>query len=490
MKFFSEIRKIFQCNNLSISERLNTVEATFAITCQELPDMKCIQSICALVPERDTLTLTFQNDSNDIVILSNKQSKTPDFSDLIDGLTKDDNIDISVRIDKAVARDRFSIFDFTSFIEDLLQRQLLDVMKWFSEHLQEQECLMFEVFDYDISFSTRTMAFESSDDAVFKPKVVRSQRLGACKETSYFYNMNVFEIIPDDFIIEGIVRAGNSLKPLFGKIATILSLVYVASSAAISEDAVNVQISGQRRTSHELNLNSIHEDEKWISIYSWIFTDGNPTDKALIAHNVISLHCKYEVLLNLDAAIFDAIKTNYNLYLRNNVSQYLDMKRDIAKFIQNIVAQVGDYAVAILGKFKANLVAIFGFLFTVVLTKVGGSQKWDDIFTRHTIYLIEVFVAGSLVYLLICFYETRYKLKKTKQGYYELKENYKDVLSDAEIKDAFKEDILLKDTEKSVRKGMIGWSSIWGGLLVLVIIIIEVFTINHGLIVWLWYKLF
>lgn len=302
--------------------------------------------------------------------------------------------------------------------------------------------------------------------------------------------MNVYEVIPDDFIIEGIMRAGDCLKSLFGKMATVLSLVYVASSAAINDDTVNVQISGQRTTSHELKLNGILEDEKWLSIYSWIFTDGNPTDKALIAHNVISLHCKYEALLNLDATVFDAIKTNYNLYLRNNVNQYLDMKRDIAKFIQNIVAQVGDYAVAILGKFKANLIAIFGFLFTVVLTKVGGTQKWDDIFTRDTIYLIELFVGGSLVYLLICLFETQYKLKKTKQGYSELKENYKDILSDTEIKDAFKADKLLNDTEDSVRKGMIVWSAIWGVLLIVTIIIIEVFTVNHGLIVWLWHKVF
>jgi hypothetical protein len=362
-------------------------------------------------------------------------------------------------------------------------------MRWFSGRLQVQEFLVFQVFDYDISFSTRTMAFESSNTATFKPKINRSQRLSACKETACFYNMNVFEIIPDDFIIEGVMRSGDCLKSLFGKIATVLSLVYVSSSASINDNTVNVQISGQRTTSYELKLDSIQEDEKWLSIYSWIFTEGNPTDKSLIAHNVISLHCKYEALLGLNAAIFDAIKTNYNLYLRNNVNQYLDMKRDISRFIQNIVSQVGDYAIAILSKFKGNLLAIFGFLFTVVLTKVGGTQKWNDIFSKDTIYLVEIFVGGSLVYLLICLFETRYKLKKTKQSYFDLKENYKETLSSAEIKDAFKDDALLKSTEKSIKRGMIVWTSIWGGLLLLTIVLIEVLTTNHGLIVWLWQKM-
>ena len=350
--------------------------------------------------------------------------------------------------------------------------------------------LKFEVFDYDISFSTRTIAFESSESAIFTPKIDRSQRLCACRDTAYFYNMDTLEVLPDDFIIEGVMRAGDCLRPLFSKLATILSLVYVANSSSINDKTLSIQINGHRIANYELPLDSIRENEKWQNIYTWIYTDGNPTDKALISHNVISLHCKFVALLEFDSAVFEAIKTNYNLYLRNNVQQYLDMKRDIAKFIQNVVARVGDYAVAILEKFKGNLIAIFGFLFTVVLTKIGGAQKWDEIFSRHTIYLIEIFVFGSLVYMFICLSEIGYKLKKARQGYIQLKENYKDVLTEVEIKEAFNDDKLLHDTERSAKHGMIRWSIAWGLLLVATIVIIEVFTTSKGLIVWMLNKIF
>lgn len=490
MRFFSEIARVFQCENICISERLSTVEASFVISFKQLPNDEAFLNICSFVPARDNFSLTLKNDSNDIVRITNKQAEETDFSSLTDSLAEDDSIDVTIQIDKSGVEGRFSIYDFPSFSQDLTKRPPLEVLDWFTGCLRTQENLLFEVFDYDISFSTRTLAFQSGDNAAFIAKVDRRQRLSTCRESACFYNMNAFEVIPDDFIIEGVMKAGTCLKPLFGKLATILSLVYVSSSAAISGDIVNLQICGQRTTSHEIKLDDIQEDEKWISIYSWVFTDGNPTDKALIAHNVISLHCKYETLLNLNATVFDAIKTNYNLYLRNNVRQYLDMKRDIAKFIQNIVAQVGDYAVSILGKFKANLFAIFGFLFTVVLTKIGGTQKWDDIFSKHTVYLIELFVLGSLVYLIICFFETRYKLRKTKQGYIELKKNYEDVLSEAEIRDAFSNDKILNDTEKSSKRGMIVWSVVWATLLVLTVVVIEVLTTNQGLFVWLWGKVF
>lgn len=490
MKFFSEIRNLFQNIDVIIAERLDTAEASFAITYNILPTIETFRKIFSLVPHRDTATITLINDSDDMVVFTNHQTKVFDYSALTNGLLSGDDINVRIQINKTVADGKFSVYDYDSFVADFLARSLPEIMNWFSMRLSGKESLMFEVFDYDVSFSTRTIAFESSEDALFTPTVSRSQRLSDCKGTACFYNMNTFEILPDDFIAQGVVRTNNRLQVLFGKLATILSLVYVSSSASISDGTISLQITGQRTVNYNFKLADIHEDKKWQNIYSWIFTDGNPTDKTLIAHNVISLYCKFETFLNLDGTVFEAIKTNYNLYLRNNVNQYLDMKRDIAKFIQNIVAQVGDYAVAILGKFKTNLFAIFGFLFTVVLTKIGGAQKWEDIFTPHTIYLIEIFVGGSLIYLLICFFETRYKLKKTKQGYEDLKRNYEDVLSEPEIKEAFKDDKLLNDTEKSAKKGMKWWSLTWGILLVSTILVIEIFTTNHGLIVWLWNKIF
>ena len=489
MKFFTEIKRIFRIDNINIVERLDTVEASFTIKFKELPNVETLHSLCNIVPERDNLKFKIINDSNDIVSITNNQNELSDFSTLTSNLELDDYLEIKVEIDKHVSDGKLSIYDFDSFSNDLIARSTPEILNWFSKCLSGKTSLKFEVYDYDISFSTRTMAFESSENAIFDPKIDRNQRLKSCRETACFYNMNTFEVIPDDFIIEGVIRSGEFLKPLFGKLATILSICYIASSALMSDESVNVQINGQRITSHDLLLNDIQEDENWQNIYTWIFTDGNSTDKALIAHNIISLHCKFEAFLKIDKTVFEAIRTNYKLYLRNNVDKYLNLKQDIAEFIQNVVCQTGDYAIAILGKFKANLIAIFGFLFTVVLTKIGVTQKWNEIFTRHTVYIIELFLMGSLVYLGICFCETRFKLKKIKQGYNELKNNYQGLLSTVEINEAFGNDNLMTSTEHSVNKGTIWWSIIWGLLLLAPIVIIELFTHNQGIIIWLLNKI-
>lgn len=301
--------------------------------------------------------------------------------------------------------------------------------------------------------------------------------------------MDKYELIPDDFVIMGIKRSGDELVPLFDKMATVLSLLYVVSSSTINSDGINLQINGQRTLKSSLAFEGVVKNEKWISTYDWIYDGGNATDKMLIANNVMSLYCKYDNFLNTDDVMFEAIKTNYRLYLRNNVTQYLDMKRDISKFIQDIVSQVSDYALSILSKFKNNLIAMAGFLFTVVLAQLGSQQSFKDVFNKDAIWLFEFFLFGSVGYLIVCLIESLYQMRKIKEGYEELKNNYKDVLSAFEIEETFQKDKLFKNTKKTAYLGIIIGSVIWGVLLASGIFIIEFLTANRGLVFWLLSKI-
>ena len=52
---FSEIKRIFKCDNISVSERLNTVEASFDIEFQDLPVKEELLNFFSILPTRDTL---------------------------------------------------------------------------------------------------------------------------------------------------------------------------------------------------------------------------------------------------------------------------------------------------------------------------------------------------------------------------------------------------------------------------------------------------
>ena len=132
MKLLSEFSEVFQVDTLNVVERLSTVEASFSIVFQALPNAEVIRSLCNRVPTRDNLELTLKNDSNDIVYVTNHQTHEPDFTDLIYGMSPNDNIYIKLQIDKNVEDEKFSIYDFTSFSKDLVHRSVLEVLRWFS----------------------------------------------------------------------------------------------------------------------------------------------------------------------------------------------------------------------------------------------------------------------------------------------------------------------------------------------------------------------
>lgn len=86
-----------------------------------------------------------------------------------------------------------------------------------------------------------------------------------------------------------------------------------------------------------------------------------------------------------------SIQSNYNLYLKDNVKDYLELKNKVAEFISDIVSKTGEYATSLLDKFKSNLIAIFGFIFSVILANVVSNQPLNNLLQEKLQYWLNVF---------------------------------------------------------------------------------------------------
>lgn len=148
---------------------------------------------------------------------------------------------------------------------------------------------------------------------------------------------------------------------------------------------------GQRSMEYHDTLENIQGNNNLYKIYNWIYSGGSIVDKVIIARNIICLHCKYESLLNISDGVMASIQTNYNLYLRDNVTQYLELKNKVAEFITDIVSRTGEYATEMLDKFKTNLLAILGFLFSVILANIVSDQPLDNILQKTSQFFQKLF---------------------------------------------------------------------------------------------------
>lgn len=473
MNVLKKLETIFHLNSFSVSERIKIVEGDFKVEYSSLPSFEELKSLLENVPTRDNFKLFMKSDSEDVIRISScdllEQNKYDEFKELLDN---DEVLSVSVSVEKAVENNRFSIYSFSSFTSDLLAVSTLEAMSSFSHLLEGIDYLTFELLDQNHFFSTNTMAFLTPDGNVNRNSYSRTNRLNTCRDTAYFFNANEYKLLPEDFSFD-INFENNPLTPLFEKITTILSLVYISSTATINDHNLKIQIAGQRSVDFSYLIDNLEVNKELYKIYRWIYTDGSSIDKAIIARNIISLHCRYADLLDTDGKTFASIQSNFNLYLKNNVTQYLDVKNKLAEFICDVIAKTGDHATQLLSNLKSNLIAIFIFLFTVILTNIVSDQPLQNIFTRDITAILEMVLLGSFIYLFICVMETNYKLKKTRDSYTALKENYDSVLSEDELKEVFNDDKLINDTVKSVNRGKWAYIIVWGIFLLLLFVILE-----------------
>ena len=425
-------------------------------------------------PSRDSVKISFSDISDEKLYFGNRENvlSEDNFNKYLTDIDCNDIITIKITIDKEIIRNQMSIYCYESFLDDISSLSLFDSLGAFSTLLNGLEQLHFVIYDKPFVFMSKTMSFSGEENFLLSTDISRLERLQECHDISRFSSSKRINLIPEDFKILVDV-SDNPITILFEKLCTVLSIAYICTSAFLDNEKIFTQITGQRSVSYELNIDSIEKNNELYKIYNWIFTDGNSTDKAIIARNVISLHCKYTNIVELDDTAFASIQSNYSLYLRNNVNQYLELKNKVADYICEVVAKTGDYATTILERFKQNLIALIGFLLTTIIANIVSSNPLDNIFTKDITLLVYAILMGSIVFLIFSIVETNYKVKTIEKSYLALKENYVEALSKDDILEIFKKDKTFNEVKLEIRNKTMLFSIIWGLIIVLVFLVID-----------------
>lgn len=423
------------------------------------------------IPDRDKIKIYLVSEGEDTLHLD--ENMEDEYIQFLDSLDDDEIVDVNLTIDKKIVNGYLSIYCFEKFAEDINSLPIDKALNVFSGFMKEAgNVMVFELFDCRDIFYTKTMFFLAAGSRTLSSTFDRTKRLSECRENAYFYNQDNYELLPDDFKIE-VGYEGNPLGELFLKLETILASCLLASNSFIQDGNLKLQIMGQRSVEYNDALENIQGNNNLYKIYDWMYSGGNIIDKAIIARNIICLHCKYEVLLNIGSEVMSSIQTNYNLYLKDNVTQYLELKNKVAEFISDIVSRTGEYATEMLDKFKANLLAIFGFLFSVILANIVSDQPLDNIFTRDITIISEIVLGASFVYLFISYLQSKCELQKVYDSYDKLKDSYREVLTEEDIRECFQNDTIKTEMEEEINKSIRRYLVAWGVFLVILLIAVE-----------------
>ena len=463
MSILSEFFSLFNANSSDLSERVQVVECTFTCNGNELPPIENIKCVLNKFPIRDEVKIRLYNDYEETIIFDNHNDEIIgcEVEVFYQDSKEDTEVNISLEINKMISQNTLSVYNFEKFSNSILNKSNKEILGIFSDFLKNTEYLIFELYDSNLLFWTNTMVFKNYNQNTPEIKFLRSNKIEICKQISSFYNVTDYELIPDDFEI--ISNSNNNIfEEIFSKLRTLMSMIYVSNTAIIDNESLNVEIIGQRKTCFNYNINTqlVNNDELY-KIYKWIFTDGNSVDKAIIARNIISLHCQYDDILRTDQKTFSSIQSNFSLYQRDNVVKYIELKNKLGEYIIKIVTETNDIVTGLTDKFKKNIIACFTFIFTIVLANIVSSNPLNNIFTKDITFLLETILVGSIGYLVISVLEMNYNLKKLERGYEDLKNNYTDILDANDILEIFNNDKTFKDNVKDVKKKRILFTVIW-----------------------------
>ena len=435
-----------------------------------LPTADDLAGFLGKKPERDRISITITSDSGSVYV-GDDAAWMDNYNSFISGLFSDDEVDVAIRIKKNVVGESLSVYSlklFSVFLANLKTEQLFEgitnLFKECGEHI------VFQLLDTKGSLRTNSIAF-SDNEIQWTEQRSRKEVLQNCEDASVFLDRKRISLLPQDFDIVAMEGDGfEAIKVLFGKLRTILSYIYLANTATVINGKAVLQFDPSAN-GYEYELDQLTENPIIPHIYDWAYKDESCVDKASIARKIINTYCRdREAILTIDERVLNSIKSDYGIYQKDHVDQYIDMKNKISEYIVDSAGKIQELSHDITDAFRNNIVAVIVFLMTAILTdSIDFSQLLEKEISPRVNAVCIVFTIVTIIYCFVTFTMGKQKWEWLEQSYTDLKKNYEGVFDSKDLEDAFNHDEPLKHAEKQYNEIRIKIGIAWGVLIVVLL---------------------
>lgn len=472
MYILNKIKELFGLDTVQIFESFYRLNLQANI--HKFPTYEQIVNILNEFNSRDDVELQLIFGEDDVIKVRDNEEDKIEYSKLTQMFELEDEIECKLVINKNIDDNKLSVYNFETFKKEFLKNSMLDILESLNMLMKDREYLTFELDDTSQMFTTNTLFFVGMNDLRGTSESNRLERKCQIEELASFYNIEDYGMIPEDFYCK--INLDNPFFDIFEHLKTILSIIYISDNAFIDkkEHILHVKIVGQKQLEYQIDIENLQVSNKVLyKIYNWIYTEGNYIDKIGIAKNIISLHARGMNINEIDERTYASIQSNYNLYQKKNVVQYIELKNKLGEFILEITSSVSDLLLEMSGKMKSNFIAVFSFLFSVILANIVSNSPLDNIFTRDIVLLLDIILSGSIIFSQIVYKEVLYKIKNIEKGYEALKKNYEDILDIQDLQEIFQDDEFIQKRTYQIKRQIKKYRGGWIVLILILIVVLE-----------------
>lgn len=428
-------------------EDLQSFKCELNLMLTNVPSAEELQALLPNIADRDSWRLRLLTETgDDLFDIRPKSDISVDYDSNNLEPYENDEVRMVYTIDKNKKNGTLSIYEYEVFLENLQNLYAPEFISVFSNKLDDR--LVLEVWSNDVKcFSTTSMAVVKRGEPV--PSLSRGEmitkRINDCKEHCQ-WNNKLSDLLPEDVRIIKRNKAGGQLIQLFDQMCLLLSALYVADFSSVDNNGIKLRMSGFKMMKAEIpssKMCSLAFDtgsvEQWYKIYEWCYTGGYTSDRLTIARNIISLNSPCYEALELNASTFDTIKSNFKIFEKDNVRQYIKVRNDVSKNLLELQEKVNSIVEGFTSDFQKSVITLGTFFLTVVVVRVIAKGDIYGAFTGSITLISFAFIVLSAVNLIY----SRKSLDRKEQlfikHYGQMKKRYEPLLSSEEMNELFED---------------------------------------------------
>ncbi|WP_342026035.1 hypothetical protein AADC60_08090 [Cytobacillus pseudoceanisediminis] len=487
MQLITSLFKLFFGNIPSInkSEDIESFKASSSAALIKLPSKEQLITCLEGFPIRDSVILDIDLDENEPVTFYKNQD-IQSFYDQVQTFIdiKDDNsiFTLKLTINKNCMNNKISVYCLESLKEYIHGLSLHGLLYTVNKLVSKNNYIYLLIQDNGTSFEMATQSIiltsEEAGHTQLTESINREKLISNRNSISNFINSSEYNLIPNDFYL--IKRsADQDINELFDKICFIISTAFIADISKIHGDnQFYYRYNGYKTIENEIDykVDTLNNSVVLFNIFSWIYNEGNLSDKIGLSRNMITLHHKVnDNETNLKDNTLNSILSGYEIYLKENVEQYIDIKNKISEFLIDMSQKSSELVRAMTDSIKNNNLLFLSFFLSIVVFNSLSENKFKDIFTKDITYISYGILFISMIYLIISIVITNIEIKRFQQQFFQMKELYNDILDEEDLKNIFKEDILNNDI-KYIERKTVWWSIFWLFEIVLIFLTVVILS--------------
>lgn len=466
------IRLFSKNENISINyvESWDFVDVTVPIILDSIPNVEIFLTNFPLILVRNSWEFKVLDEYGDTILIIHSTSGELTNFDEIEAYR---GLPVSIKfiISKNMRYGKLSIYNIDYFKKYLSEGSLYSFFNALNKRLEGTlilECINDNVETLNTASISVISKDESTNITGISDRVKRIQSI----EGLIHWGTYKLQLLPED------IYSSNDVNPLyniFSQASACLLMMYLFDHIAVNSNTLILKLCGFKSLNYTIDtikLSTINIDKDTITqlfqIYSWCMSSGHIVDKFSIARNILSLNLGIPQV-RITSPIIDAIKSNFRIFEKENVQQYIRLRNEISNLLIDLQTKINDIAQNFTSDFKSNLLVLVSFFTSVIVLGVISEASPLVYFSNQIIMLSWCFLLISFFYWLYSYNELKKKTQLFHKHYKQIKERYRVLLDDVELSNVFEE---CNPDKYGAHQSYIEWQRIWFSILWIASIII------------------